>query len=198
MNNEADGQRRLRRAGTLAIATAITLLATACGGGSPSSSSTSNVAGAKSAGYAAQLAYSRCMRSHGVPDFPDPQHNASGTGISGVDTSSPQYQSASSACRHLLPNGGAATSQQANQGQLNTLLNFSRCMRSHGVPSFPDPVVINGSITWNVNGNSLNLRSPQAQAAQRACQSLLPAGTAVPGAGAPAQQGAAAGQGAGS
>jgi hypothetical protein len=206
MNNEAGGQRRLRQAGTLAIATAITLLATACGGGSPSSSSTSNVAGAKSAGYAAQLAYSRCMRSHGVPDFPDPQHNASGTGISvsggggnqGVDTSSPEYQSASSACRHLLPNGGAATSQQANQGQLNALLNFSRCMRSHGVPNFPDPVVINGSITWNINGNSLDLRSPQAQAAQRACQSLLPAGTAVPGAGAPAQQGGAAGQGSGS
>jgi hypothetical protein len=96
MDNEADGHRRLRRAGALAIIAGIALLATACSASSAASSGTSNAAGGKSAGYAAEVAYSRCMRSHGVPDFPDPQHNASGTGIAatGVDTSSPQYHSA--------------------------------------------------------------------------------------------------------
>ncbi len=200
MDNEADGHRRLRRAGALAIIAGIALLATACSASSAASSGTSNAAGAKSAGYAAEVAYSRCMRSHGVPDFPDPQHNANGTGIAatGVDTSSPQYHSADAACRHLLPDGGTGTSQQAGQQQLNALLRFAGCMRSHGVPNFPDPVVSNGSITWNISGSSLDTRSPRYQAAQRACQSLLPAGTAVPGAGAPAQQGGAAGQGSGS
>jgi hypothetical protein len=206
MNNEADGHPWLRRAGALAIIAGIALLATACSASSAASSGasngsgTSNAAGAKSSGYAAEVAYSRCMRSHGVPNFPDPQHNASGTGIAttGIDTSSPQYHSADATCRHLLPDGGTATSQQAGQQQLNVLLRFAGCMRSHQVPNFPDPVVSNGSISWNLGGGSLDTRSPTYQAAQRACQSLLPAGAAVPGAGAPAQQGGAPGQGSGS
>jgi hypothetical protein len=193
MNYDAGSHRRIRPTAALAIMSGIALLAVACGG-SPGNSGSSNVAGDKSAGYAAELAYSQCMRSHGVPNFPDPQHNASGTGIAatGVDTSSPQYQSADRACRHLLPDGGTGSSQQGSQDQLSALLRFSRCMRSHEVPDFPDPVVSNGSVTWNINGNQFDPRSPQFQAAQRACQALLPAGSPVPG------QGGAPGQGSGS
>src|SRR6266536_2168452 len=55
------------------IATAVlALLAVACSGGSPSSAGSggsSSVGGSTNSQKA--LAYSRCMRSHGVPKFPD-------------------------------------------------------------------------------------------------------------------------------
>jgi hypothetical protein len=49
-------------------------------------------------------------------------------------------------------------------------------MRSHGVPSFPDPTS-NGGVSIQVQpGNGIDPNSPAFQSAQRACQSLLPAG----------------------
>jgi hypothetical protein len=54
-----------RDAGALAVAAAVAVLATACGGGSASSSASAPT-------YPQELALTRCMRSHGVPNFPDP------------------------------------------------------------------------------------------------------------------------------
>src|SRR5260370_7568829 len=71
--NESLGKRptRLRRAGPLAAALAgAALLAAACSGGSPNPS-----AGAGSPGGSERtsaLAYSQCMRAHGIKNFPDP------------------------------------------------------------------------------------------------------------------------------
>ena len=53
------------------------------------------------------LAFARCMRSHGVPNYPDP----TGSGLvkeslQQLGVSSSRFQSASSDCNHLLPNGG--------------------------------------------------------------------------------------------
>ena len=54
------------------------------------------------------LAFARCMRRHGVTDFPDP--NSSGNfppNAKRVSLSNPhQFQEARTACRDLLPNGG--------------------------------------------------------------------------------------------
>jgi hypothetical protein len=50
-----------------------------------------------------ELKYAGCMRSHGITNFPDPKANEFGFNLRGVDTSSPQYQSAQQACRSLLP-----------------------------------------------------------------------------------------------
>jgi hypothetical protein len=49
-----------------------------------------------------------CMRQHGVPDFPDPSANGTfqlAGGTNPVDPKSPQFESAMSACRTLLPAG---------------------------------------------------------------------------------------------
>ncbi len=55
------------------------------------------------------LALARCMRAHGVADFPDPTGSGSfqgaGTG-DGLDPNGPQFQRAESACRGLLPPEG--------------------------------------------------------------------------------------------
>ena len=92
------------------------------------------------------LAYSRCMRSHGIKDFPDPKisHNGNGGGVSmGVGTrgdlnpSNPAFKAASQACRSLQPGGGNPPQQTAQE--IATDVKFAACMRSHGYPGFPDP-----------------------------------------------------------
>jgi hypothetical protein len=52
------------------------------------------------------LRYAACMRSHGEPNYPDPTFNGNAVNLgnlSGIDTNSPQYQSASRACASLNP-----------------------------------------------------------------------------------------------
>ncbi len=55
----------------------------------------------------AELAFAHCMQTHGVPNFPDPSSNGALSVPQGVDSNSPQFQSAFQACSSLLPNNGA-------------------------------------------------------------------------------------------
>ena len=49
------------------------------------------------------LAFAKCMRSHGVSDFPDPDSNGHfGGQIKNLATSTPTYQAAKIACRPEL------------------------------------------------------------------------------------------------
>jgi hypothetical protein len=48
------------------------------------------------------LTYARCMRSHGILTFPDPTSKGMGA-MNGIDMNSPQFQSASQVCQHLMP-----------------------------------------------------------------------------------------------
>jgi hypothetical protein len=89
------------------------------------------------------FAFSRCMRAHGVTNFPDPS-TTSGGGIrlkvgpgTGVDPSSPTFRAAQQACAHFLP--GLATAGHPTAQQQAQALAFADCMRRHGVPGFPDP-----------------------------------------------------------
>jgi hypothetical protein len=91
--------------------------------------------------FVAALDYSRCMRSHGVPSFPDPTQAGGEIQIGsapGIDPRSLPYLSARRAGGHLLPNGGQPT-RAARQRELARMLQASRCMRAHGVSAFPDP-----------------------------------------------------------
>jgi hypothetical protein len=119
-----------RRGWFLAAITGAALAIAACG----TSTTRSSQAGSGESGF---LAYSRCMRSHGVPTFPDP---SAGGGIhltAGVDPSSPSFRSAHAQCHGLLPGGGlpAGVSEQ----QKEQLVQTADCMRAHGVTGFPDP-----------------------------------------------------------
>jgi hypothetical protein len=125
------------------------------------------------------VAYAACIRSHGVPDFPDPQgENAAGSSSgsannspSGFDPGSPQFHSAQQACKKLAPNGGVST---GSRGALSSedqakLLRFARCMRSHGIMNFPDPTSMGLTPP-----DGIDRQSSQFQSAQQACASLLP------------------------
>ncbi len=86
------------------------------------------------------LAYSRCMRAHGVRNFPDPDGNGNIPKVSRQELALPQFKAAEKACQNLLPPG---TDDMFPPGEVQQLLigmlRFSQCMRSHGVPNWPDP-----------------------------------------------------------
>jgi hypothetical protein len=130
--------------------------------------------------YQSTLAYAGCMRSHGDPSFPDPElvDNANESGMTmgqGVDQTSPQYLSANKPCKHLLPNNGGGPTRAQMQQAMAQALKFSKCMRSHRVPSFPDPTQ-SGQTIHIGGGPGIDPSSPQFQAAQNDCRSLLPGG----------------------
>jgi hypothetical protein len=140
---------------TAAAIVAPALLAAACGSGSspsPDGSGGSPAAGG-SAGPPSAVAYSACIRSHGVPNYPDPdiggQLPKTDAQLLGVSAS--QYQAAQQACQRLLPASGSLQQQEHQcmqnsdcppglvQQMMTGDLKLARCMRSHGVPNFPDP-----------------------------------------------------------
>jgi hypothetical protein len=169
------------RAGVLAAAAVtVALLATACGGGSNSSSSTAGVPSLSSLTDQA-LAYAKCMRAHGIPDFPDPtvQDNARSKGVgfsmpSGVDQHSAQFVSAAKLCQKETGFGHISPAQL--QAGMNAMLKFAECMRSHGIASFPDPFENSHQIGFNTSGTGIDQNSPRFKAAQKTCQPLLPGG----------------------
>ncbi len=109
----------------------------ACGGSGSSGGTVTNAA----AGFNQSLKFARCMRANGVPNFPDP---GTGGGFqvrqgSGLDPQSPAFQAARKRCGKLLPGGGPGA-VKATRAQFVAALAFAKCMRSHGLPHFPDPV----------------------------------------------------------
>jgi hypothetical protein len=138
--------------------------------------------------YKQALKFSQCMREHGVPDFPDPQSSADGNAIqvngngATLDPSSSQFQAAQQACNKYSPmNGPNGKAPSAKDRE--AMLAFAACMRSHGVPDFPDPQFNNGGGGFVVQGGTgkeppadMRPDSPQFQAAMQACQSKMPNG----------------------
>jgi hypothetical protein len=122
------------------------------------------------------VTFSRCMRSHGVANFPMPP--ASGAGhvhlvIPQAIAESPHYQSALARCRSLLPRAGEGpTITPADQADY---LRGVACMRSHGFSSFPDPTISGNQVHFVVPA-SINQSSPRFRQAVQTCERLIPAG----------------------
>ena len=160
----------LRRAAALA---GLGMLA-ACSG-SPSATDSPP---AGSSRYEQANAYAECMRSHGVPNFPDPNSQggfdissqvANGV-VQGVDQNSPQFVSADKTCQKLLTGGGQVTPAQQRQ-QMSQLLRLAECVRSHGLPNFPDPTPSRGGETFNLSG--LGIGNPaRIQSLMQTCMKL--------------------------
>jgi hypothetical protein len=164
---------------------ALTALLAACGS-SPSSAGSGRSSDAGGPVHSQLLAFSRCMRSSGLPNFPDPvpgQVTAKFPDAQDLGVSASLYQTAQSACQHLLPNGGIAPDQAEVQQELSGMRSFSQCMRAHGVAKWPDPIVDSqGRPVFDLAraGISQNeARSPQLMATQHECGHLLP--SSLPG-----------------
>jgi hypothetical protein len=166
---------------TLTVLTflAASLPLAACGS---SSSNATGATQAASSNYARALQFASCVRSHGVPNFPDPKSNESGdmriqvspgnARVNGVSVNGPAFQAAMKACQSKLPNGGKPPPLSANRR--NAMLKFSQCMRAHGVTNFPDPTFSGNGIRLELSKQSgIDPNSPTFKAAQNACGSRL-------------------------
>ncbi len=174
----------------------VALLLAGCGGSSSSpgvahlSSSTSSSSPASGGGSSSpessastqqkMVKFSQCMRTHGEPEFPEPTeggievHSHNGRG---PNPESPRFQAAEKACSKYAPSKVAPS--PAEQAKLQEgALKFSACMRSHGVPNFPDPEFHSsgGGVRVRIGGkgSGIDPNSPQFKAAQKTCQSDLP------------------------
>ncbi len=171
-----------QRAGVLAVTAGLVLLATACGG-SPSSTGSggsSTTPGGPSIGsgsssqaggsaLAGQLAFARCMRTHGVTDYPDSGGPTQPSPGSDLDPNNPTYQAARQACNSLQPHVYLPPAQAARDQALT--LKFSKCMRAHGITKYPDPIPgPGGNDLINLTGIRNLLNTPQFQAAEQACR----------------------------
>jgi hypothetical protein len=158
---------------------AFALLAAGCGGGgSPrvaNVASTSTATATTPASTQNELvAFSHCMRANGVPSFPDPQRLAGGNlklTIMRAGTGTPHFQTAMSACNHLLPNRGSGSQETAQQSRtrLADELSFAKCMRSHGVSRFPDPTAQGALSVEMVQAEGIDVRSPAVLHVVQAC-----------------------------
>jgi hypothetical protein len=162
----------LQRLVVVAVLTGAAVLAAACSGGSHTSGSS---------GSSGQItvqqvdAFAQCMRSHGVPGFyfsgkarPGPGDTMFGYSVpASINMGSPQFQAGAQACQHLTgaPSGPPPPLTAA---QLRSLLKPAECVRAHGYPTYPDPVIHSGGIQQSTPVG-IDTSSPQFQAVLRLC-----------------------------
>ncbi len=188
---------------SVVVLTSGALLLAGCGGGSSSpgvahlsntsGGSTANTGGKPSSPESSastqqkMVKFSQCMRTHGEPEFPEPteggiriqNHNGHGP-----NPESPRFQAAEKACSKYAPSKIAPSPAEQAKMQEGAL-KFSACMRSHGVPNFPDPEFHHSGggvgIRIGGKGSGIDPNSPQFRAAQKTCQSDLPGPKGGPG-----------------
>jgi hypothetical protein len=145
----------LPRARLLSVAALLSVAVAVAGCGGSSNAGVAHVSSARNASQArpeggsaspespsslqqAMIAFAKCMRSNGVPSFPDPNGSGGFPVRRGFDPQSPAVSAARAKCGQLLPPGpdyGPPPSRQT----LAKFLKIARCMREHGVSDFPDP-----------------------------------------------------------
>ena len=133
----------------------------------------------------AMLAYTKCMREHGV-DIPDPQPGQRGIRLMAPEGVSPEeMEKAEGACRKHLEaiEPPELTDEQQKEFQ-EAALAHARCMRDHGI-DIPDP-------TFGEDGRAeIRIRrgegrsgpdpdDPKWKAAEEACRDKLPFGGEAP------------------
>jgi hypothetical protein len=142
----------MRRPGSPLAALAILALVSAGCSSAPSGTAASSDGGNASAARAQAVKFVQCMRDNGVREFPD--SDASGTftietianGAS-IDTNSPSFQQAITACKDLEPAGFTGVTRTPEQQA--AALKFAQCIRDNGVKDFPDPAIDEPMIDTN-------------------------------------------------
>lgn len=169
-------------------AVAASTMLVACGASSSPSSSSASASDSA-------LKFSKCMREHGIKDFPDPE-TAPGGGtrldfkqdpVNGEGASRRTVMAAQKACGHFQEEGGARElSPQQKAEAEDTVEKFAKCMREHGIEVKTQ--IGGGRIVAQIGGpgpgpRGPNPNSPVFKAAQKACRGLMqgPKGAGTPG-----------------
>jgi hypothetical protein len=191
--------RRLRAVALAAAVAGTALLAAACGGSSAGADTF-----APGATYAQTLAFAKCMRANGVPNFPNPDRQGNfnpanpevqamdGGGVppQGPHTVSPQ-RNVLMLCRSVLPNAATGLTleqiQQISQQNLSNAVKAAHCMRAHGITNFPDPTASNqdSGVNWQpvisaIQDGLVSTSTPSYEAAFMSCNGGKTAGGPIP------------------
>ncbi len=175
----SEGALSAARAATILSAVGCVLAVAACGSGS-------HAAGPKAT---SQQLLARCMRAHGVPNFPDPGAGGVGFAVSaipgsptltvdGIAFSGPAFESAVKTCKLF---GGGTAPPPISGAQQEQMIAKARCIRDHGVSNFPDP-------TFGPGGEGAGIKlgpgdNPQSPAVRHAAQACARVGAPIPGVG---------------
>ena len=126
------------------------------------------------------LAFARCLRANGLPNWPDPLSNGAfdKSKLQATGYSTTQVRAVEDGpCKSLLPTTAPSTpnSQTITTQQQQDYVNAIACMRSHGFSNFPDPTFSGGHVTLTPPPG-VDTNSTQFTSAQHICQQLIPAG----------------------
>jgi hypothetical protein len=199
MNPKRRGPSTARTAAAIICTAILAALAAACNNSPSAPTGSPNVAGSTSS--PSTVAYSACMRSHGVSTFPDPDSsgNLPKPDAHHLGVSSSNLQATQKRCQHLLPNNGGAINADSIQQcmlardcpatlvqqVLNEERSFARCMRSHGVPNWPDPITDTQGrpvFAISISKDGFDPYSPQVWAKGNECSHLMPGLPGLPAA----------------
>lgn len=163
-----------------ALALALAVAVAGCGSSSSSSTSTTTAAAPGARGptptqIQARVNLAKCARAHGI-NLPDPGANGTYRASTLRNVLSQYGQTkinqVEQACRQYLvqafPNLALTPAQRAARRQ--ALFRFAACMRSHGVPNFPDP----GAGAAAIKPGTIDPNSPAFKSALTSCRSDLP------------------------
>jgi hypothetical protein len=173
-----------RRIGMLTAALAGAVVLTAFG----ASTSARSAGSSQPPGYQQFLTYSKCMRAHGAPFWPDPVMQISGVYDAPIgyqittrildQEQGRGWQAAVTACQRVAPTGLAPEQLPLTKQQIASLgtelTKLAACMRSHGIAGFPGPVVGPSGGSFPSPGPGVNPDSAPFRTAQRACQHYQP------------------------
>lgn len=122
------------------------------------------------------VTFAKCMRGHGVPQFPDPgapPPAGSSVSILGaalpptINIKAPAFRAALNTCMTAFL--AAHPRPPLSAAKKAAVLKFAGCMRAHGVPNFPDPKFpAHGGIALGT-GAEIDPNSPAFQHAQQVC-----------------------------
>jgi hypothetical protein len=159
----------------------VLVCALACATGLAACGSSKPVA-AKTSGASKQYAAARCMRAHGIQNFPDPDSyggnpvsSTPGSGtitIAGIPFSGPAFDAAEKLCDPL---GLGSSRPTISEAQKQQLIAFAECMRRHGLKQWADPTFPpSGGIMQG--GGPYNRDDPKVLAASQACNKTTRSG----------------------
>lgn len=160
----------MRPSTTLALALIGGALIAGCGSAAPTPSAPSAPLNPGQAAFA----YARCMRAHGVSDFPDPQvtTTAGSTAIRQALPASaaaaPAFKTAQGACERLQPGRGSGGPGSSGPGK-QIFLAFARCLRAHGLVDFPDPNAEGRLTLQMISAAGVDVRASNFLTAGKAC-----------------------------
>ncbi len=117
----------------------------------------------------AMLAFARCMRKNGV-DMKDPKPGE-GLALRVDKGQEKKTEKAQKACQPILRNAIGEPSAEERAAMEQSMLEFARCMREHGV-QIADPKPGEG-IRVGGPGTKIDPEDPTFKKAQKACESIV-------------------------